>query len=129
MKRILAVVLILACSTIFSSVAFAATSLFDVCTNSNSDTTSQSAACASKYDTNNPISGSNSIIVKITNFIALIAGLAAVILLIIAGIKYITSQGDTAGVKAAKASLINVLIGILVIVLGRQLIVYVVSRL
>lgn len=112
-----------------------ATGLFDVCSNpaptgGPAPSTSGSAVCVGHNDTGtgNPISGPNGIIIKVTNIISLAAGAAAVILLIIAGIKYITSQGDSAGVKAAKASLINIAIGIVVIVLGRQFIVFIVSR-
>jgi hypothetical protein len=106
----------------------AAPGLFDVCKPGTQASTS--AACSGrKSGTDNPIAGPNGIIVSITNVVALVAGSAATVLLIIAGIKYITSHGDSAGVKAAKDSITNILIGIIVIILGHQIIVFVVSKL
>lgn len=75
-----------------------------------------------------PLSGSDGVIVKIANLIALFAGAAAVILILIGSIKYITSNGDPKGLGEAKSTIFNAIIGLIVIVLARSIITFVVSR-
>jgi hypothetical protein len=48
----------------------------------------------------------------ILNVLSGFVGLAAVIMLIVAGIQYSASNGDAAGVKAAKTKIGNVLLGL-----------------
>ena len=87
----------------------------------------KSAVCQDNTD-KNPLTGDGGVLIGIANIIALIAGAAAVIVLIVSSIRYITSGGDQQKVSSAKSTLINALIGIAVIVLGRTLIVYVLNR-
>ena len=87
-----------------------------------------SAVCKDKDQTDNPISGPHGILVKITRIIAYIAGIAAIIMLIVGGIKYIFSGGDPAKVESAKSTIVDSLIGIAIIVLGSSLIVYVIVK-
>jgi hypothetical protein len=88
--------------------------------------TATSAICATK----NPksVTGSNGAIVTIANFMALIAGIAAVIILLIASIKYITADGDVKEIESAKNTIIYTVIGILVILFAKILVTYVVSK-
>lgn len=76
-----------------------------------------------------PIAGSNGVLGHAVNIIAIIAGIAAVIIIIIAGIKYITSQGDPAAVSNAKQTIIYAAIGLVVVALARQIISYVINKL
>lgn len=75
-----------------------------------------------------PLTGSNGIIVKATNLIALVAGIAAVIMIIVAGFKMITSQGDPGAVADARKTIIYTAVGLVVIVLSRTIITYIVSK-
>lgn len=86
-----------------------------------------SAVCSSQGNTDNPVAGKNGLIVKVTDFLAVIAGIAAVIVLIIAGFKYVTAEGDPKEVSSAKNTIIYALVGIVVIVAARALIEFVVS--
>jgi hypothetical protein len=96
----------------------------DLCAGDAAD----SAVCKDKTD-KNPLTGSDGLLVRITSIIAYVAGAAAVIVVIISGVRYITSGGDTAKVGSAKGALINAVIGLIVIVLARTLIVYVLNKL
>ena len=87
-----------------------------------------SAVCKDKGSSGNPISGSGGLLVKITRIIAYIGGVAAIIMLIIGGIRYILSGGDPGKISSAKDTIVSALIGIAVIVLGTVLIVYVVQK-
>jgi hypothetical protein len=82
-------------------------------------------------DNNNPtgIYGSNGIIMKITNLIAWVAGGAAVLLITISGLRYITAGGDPEKAKSARQTAVAALLGVVVIVLARSLINFVVDRL
>lgn len=89
---------------------------------------SNSSVCAGKSNTGDPVTGKDGALVKATNVLALIAGLMAVIFLVLGGIKYITSGGAPAEVSKAKESIIYAVVGIVVIVIARQLIGFVLSK-
>lgn len=97
-----------------------------VCNDANSQNnncpSSQAAGC-------NPISGSNGLLINITKIVAFIAGAAAVILIIVGGLRYITSAGNIEKANSARSTVINALIGLVVIVLAASLITYVVGKL
>lgn len=82
---------------------------------------SQPAGC-------NPISGSDGLLIKITNIVAIIAGAAAVIVIIVGGIKYITAGGDPNKAAEARKAVINALVGLLIIVLARTIIAFVIKH-
>lgn len=93
-----------------------------------SGTAANSAICQDRNKTTNPVTGSNGAIVKGAHLVGLVAGIAAIIMLIIAAIKYVTSGGDPSGTSSAKNTMIYALVGIIVIVLAESIITFVVSR-
>ena len=94
------------------------------CQNANNST-----LCAqSRKPTGNALSGSNSLLVKVTDFITIIAGIAATILIFIGSIQFVTSGGSPDSVSTAKRTVIYTLIGIAIIVLARFIVVYVVAN-
>lgn len=97
-----------------------------VCTDTNNKCTPNSATDDSNC---NPISGSNGLLIKITHIVAFIAGAAAVLLIIVGGLRFITSGGNSEKVSSARSTVINSLIGLVVIVLAASLITYVVEKL
>lgn len=78
--------------------------------------------------TSDPLTGNNGVIVKAANIFALVAGIAAVIIIIIAGINFIMSSGDAAKTGRARETIIYAAVGIVVIVLARTIITFIVSR-
>ena len=78
--------------------------------------------------TTNPLVGSNGLLLKISAVIALIAGVAAVIVILISGLSYITSGGDPAKAQRARGALVGALVGVVVIVLAESIIGFVLSR-
>ena len=95
----------------------------DVC---KSPGTSQSEVCQKKNS--DPITGPNGILTRVTNIIALIAGITAVVMIIIAGFMYLTSGGDSGKVTEAKHIIIYTTVGLVVIVLARSIILFVISK-
>ena len=125
----LALALLLVVVFTVPGLSFAAgTDLFDPkATCSNPEARKESAACNASTD--NPISGTNGVIIKIANIVTYIAGAAAVIVMIYSGLKFITAAGDSAKVKNARDTVLYALIGVAVIVLSRSLIIFVIHKL
>jgi len=125
MKRNISV-LILSLILLLSPAQALAYNFFDhgICNDASS-----SAVCTDKNSPTNPLFGTHSLIFRIANIIAFVAGAAAVIMLIVSGIRFINSSGDTEKVKAARSTATNALIGIAVIILATTLIDFVLSRL
>ncbi|HEX8227370.1 MAG TPA: hypothetical protein VF572_05895 [Candidatus Saccharimonadales bacterium] len=69
-----------------------------------------------------PLTNQNGILHKVTQIIAVIAGVAAVIVIIVAGISYITSGGNAEQVNKAKQAILFALVGLAVIVLAQTII-------
>lgn len=75
----------------------------------------------------NPLTGTDGIILKVAGIMAVITGLLAVIMIIVSGIKYITSQGDPAKIKSAHTTIIYAIIGLLVSASAGLIIAFVVD--
>lgn len=89
---------------------------------------SNSAVC-NRAHPDNPIAGPDGVLSKITNIVALVAGIAAVIMILVGSIRYITSGGDANNAKSAKNTVLYALIGLVVIVIAKIIITFVVSKL
>lgn len=88
----------------------------------------QSAVCKERSKNGDPITGSGGLLIDIVNIISFVAGAAAVIVIVVSGIKFIISRGEPGNVTTARNTLINALIGLAVILLGRALIIFVITR-
>lgn len=89
-----------------------------------------SAVCTdSKSSSSNPLTGNGGIIIKVANIISIIAGVAAVIVIIVSGLKFITAGGEASQIATARSSLIGAIIGLVVIVLARSIIGLIIGRL
>lgn len=88
---------------------------------------SGSAVCRGK-STQDPLTGPNGVLTTVTNILAWVAGTAAVIFVVVGGIKYITAAGAPAEVQKAKETIIFALVGVVLIVLARAIITFVLSR-
>jgi len=66
-------------------------------------------------------------ITVLLNLLSIIAGVIAVIMIIIAGIKYITSQGDPSSVGSARSAIIYALIGLIIVALSQIIIFFVID--
>ena len=72
--------------------------------------------------------GISSIMSNVLNILSFIAGIIAVIMLIIAGIKFITSQGDPGKVSEARQAIIYAVIGIVIVVLAQTIVFFVLKE-
>ena len=77
----------------------------------------------------NAASGSlNKTIASIINILSFIAGFAAVIMIIISGLKFITAQGDASGVASARSALIYAIVGLIVVALAQFIVHFVLGK-
>jgi len=123
LKLLLAGGLLLLCLTPALPVYAAEENVFqDACTVPGA---ADSEAC--KVSGANPITGTNGTIAKASRLIAYIAGVAAIIIMIVAGIMYILSSGDPQKVASAKNTFLYALIGLVVVVAAQTIIVFVLN--
>jgi Type IV secretion system pilin len=106
----------------FSAVNAAFDPLNEACTNpnGNSQRVNDSPTCnqASTQGNTDPIAGQGGVINKAANLVALVAGIGAVVMIVLGGIFYITSGGDSQKAAAARSRIISGLIGLVVIALA-----------
>lgn len=72
--------------------------------------------------------GQNSVPYIILQTVVLVVGIASVITIIIGGIKYIVSGGDSAGIESAKNTVLYAVIGLVVALFAQVIIATVLSR-
>lgn len=94
-----------------------------------------SAVCQTPGQPSDPLTGSNGTLAHITNIIAFAAGAAAIIVIIVSALRFITSGSDVStgsrtdtDIEDARRSIANALIGLVVIVAARTLILFVLNR-
>ena len=86
--------------------------------------TSGASGCNDKAATE----GVNRVVSFAVNMLSIVAGIAAVIMIIIAGLKYITSKGEASNISSAKTSLLYEIVGIVIVVISQFLVQYVISK-
>jgi hypothetical protein len=133
--KILLIPALLLVLCIMPAQAMASNALFNgACSSSNggiganTSTLCQSDNVSGSSVKNNPLLGANGLLLKISTIIALIAGIAAVIVTIVAGMRFITSGGDPAKAQGARATLLNALIGVVIIIVAESIIGFVLSK-
>lgn len=88
------------------------------------------AASSSACGTNgsDTISGKNGVLKKASAIIASVAGIAAVIIIIVAGLTYVSSGGNSQRIESARNAIINTVVGLAIIALAATIITYVAGR-
>lgn len=128
MKRFLVALLLCFGLFMFASVpsARAVDVLLDPCVQ-----VPDAVACQHRDQTpeSNSLYGANGVITKITKFVAVIVGVAAVIMIIIGGLSYVLSSGDPNRVSSAKNMILYAIIGIIVALTAQVIVVYVLTKL
>lgn len=70
----------------------------------------------------------NDIIALVINIFSIIVGVAAVIMIIIGGLRYIISGGDSGNVTSAKNTILYAIIGLVVVALAQFIVRFVLGR-
>jgi uncharacterized membrane protein len=70
----------------------------------------------------------NGTVTNAINIISLVVAVIAVIMVIVGGLKYITSQGESAGTAGAKNTIIYAIVGLIIVALAQLIVRFVVNR-
>ena len=70
----------------------------------------------------------NNLMRRIINLLSLIVGVVAVIMIIIGGLRYITSGGSDTGVTGAKNTILYAVIGLIIVALAQLLVRFVLRQ-
>jgi len=82
----------------------------------------KSTVCQTSNKGTDPLSTTGGVIHQVTQLVAIIAGSVAVIVIVVAGISYISANGDAEKIKKSKNAIIYSLVGLIVIIVGQALI-------
>lgn len=86
-----------------------------------------SSFCADQNKTANPITGKNGILYKVTRIISIIAAITAVIMMIVGGMMYITSGGDTGKADSARHTILYAAVGLVIIGVAQGIVALIVN--
>ena len=130
-RNLLITLVLILGSTILMPVTTFASPYNNLCNNGQitdgSNGVNNNALC-SDTPTSNPVLGANGIIAKVTNIVTIIAGIAAVIMIVISGLQFVLANGDANRVATARNTIIFSVVGLIVIVLARFIIEFVVGK-
>lgn len=65
---------------------------------------------------------------KVINLLSILIGIISIIMIIIGGLKYVTSQGESGAVKSAKNTILYALIGLIVVALSQSIVRFVLNK-
>lgn len=71
----------------------------------------------------------DSTVATVINIFSWIVGVTAVIMVIIGGFKYVTSQGDSNNINSAKNTILYAIIGLIVVAMAQIIVKFVLNRL
>jgi len=100
---------------------------FAACGTAGGSSTGQVERSVGSQTGNNDCNGSGvtTVIKAAVNVLSIIIGAAAIIMILVSGLRYITSGGDSNKVSAAKTTLIYALVGIAIAALAQALVHFV----
>jgi len=81
--------------------------------------------CTASGDTNTTI---NKLIHTIINLLSIVVGVVAVIMIIVGGLRYITSGGSDTSVTSAKNTILYAIIGLIIVALAQVMVRFVLSK-
>ena len=123
---LLAVMAVLLCVVVFAPKASAVVD--PLATPCETVSTSTSVVCKEKGNTGNPLVGPEGIITKVIQILVIVLGIAAVIVIMVAGLSFVLSSGDPAKIATARNAIIYASVGLVVAVLAQTLVVFVLKK-
>jgi len=69
----------------------------------------------------------DSIITRVIDLLSVIIGIVAVVMIIIAGFKYVTSAGDSNKVTSAKNTIVYAIVGLIIVALAQVIVKFVIN--
>jgi hypothetical protein len=112
----------------FSVLAFSSTQLVSAQASIACDGITDAAGNSACDDGNDGSSTLQSAVKAGLNLLSVLAGIIAVVMLIIAGVRFITSQGDASSTTSARRGVIYAIIGLVIVALSQLIVQFVVTR-
>lgn len=128
MKRLVAAISLVACLLAPASAVMALPNPNPLNAACSAGANTSSACDPSNNGASNPLTGPSGLLKKITSIIAVVAGIAAVIVIIVGGFQYITSAGDAQKVSAAKNMILGAIIGLVIIIAAQSILLFVLGN-
>lgn len=128
---------LLAISSIFTfalflpiKAAYAVDVLKPACDTDRSSTLcEENKSSGGQTSSSNKLYGKDSLLAKATSLISVLIGIAAVIMIIVGGFKYVLSNGNSEAINSAKNTIIYAVIGLVIALVAQGLIALVISKL
>lgn len=124
LKSALAIIACLSLANLFIAPATPTYADYNICTDDNVPDPVKKAQDCGNVDANGDIAG---IITGILNAIIAVASIVAVIFIVIGGINYMTSAGDSSKVEKGKKTIIYAVIGLIICALAFAIVNWVVG--
>lgn len=86
------------------------------------------SSCKDLTDENSGLTKFNRLIKKVINLLSVIVGVVAVIMIIIGGLRYITSGGSDTSVTSAKNTILYAVIGLVIVALAQIIVRFVLGQ-
>lgn len=96
-----------------------------LCNGVNLGTTGEGGSCKNDDNATDKVDG---LITLVINIFSIVVGVVAVIMIIVGGLKYITSAGDSNNVTSAKNTILYAIIGLVVVALAQFIVQFVLSK-
>ncbi len=81
------------------------------------------ASCAN--ETNDTLQNT---VTSVINILSLVVGTVAVVMVIIGGMKYVSSQGDSSAIASAKNTIVYAVVGLVIVALAQVIVRFVIQR-
>ena len=78
--------------------------------------------------TSNSLYGPKGIVTITANLLSILIGIIAVVMVMIAGLKFITSQGDSGNIASARNTALYAVIGLIVVALAQSIVIFVLAK-
>ena len=95
-----------------------------LCSGTNFNVSGTSSDCQTGASTDNL----NTLLAKIITIFSAVVGVIAVLMIIVGGLRYITSGGDSNKVSAAKTTIIYALVGLVIVALAQLIVHFVLNQ-
>ena len=92
-------------------------------------TVSNSAVCQDSKPAGNPLFGPDGLLTTAIQILTFIIGITAVVVIIISGIRFVTSQGDPNTTNSARSGILYALVGLAVAAVAQAMISFVLNHL
>jgi hypothetical protein len=133
-KLILAAIAICVLLTAAMPIKAAAYDVFNKACTGTIDSTGRSPTVCNDKDkpqttSSNSIYGRDGIFTKALNLVSIVVGLAAVVMLLLGGFKFVSSTGDSTKVASARRAVMYAIVGVLTALFAQGIVLFVLDKL